>query len=67
MPISFYKCKYCFRTYNYRKDATKCEKSHPYIVKAKAVEYMHRDVHPLIVEVEFDNGDKRMYISKDDV
>ena len=64
MPLTFYKCFKCYRTFDNYEDAVKCEKAHLCPVYVKATAYTIQP-YPYSVEVKFNNGEKRIYNAQD--
>jgi hypothetical protein len=64
MPLTYFKCKKCFRTFNTYGEARTCEKAHLRPVSAKAVRYTIKP-YPYTIEVTLNNGEKRIYNADD--
>jgi len=64
MPVPFYKCAKCGRTFDNYEDAEACEDGHLTVTSARVLSYTIRP-YPYTVEVTFNNGEKRVYYSED--
>ena len=64
MPLTFYKCVKCLRTFDTFKDAKMCETAHLYPISAKVAQYTIK-TYPYSIEVKFNDGSKRIYNAQD--
>ena len=64
MPLTYFKCKKCFRTFDTYGEARSCEKAHLRPVSAKAAGYTIKP-YPYTIEVTLNNGEKRIYNAED--
>lgn len=65
MPVAYYKCTKCQRTFDRYEEAVACEDGHLVPVEVRVVSYTSVKPFPFSVEVAFSNGEKRIYNSAD--
>jgi len=64
VPVAYFRCLKCKRTFDTFEGAQGCEDAHLRPKSVKAVEYTVRPF-PYSVEVKFNNGEKRIYNAQD--
>ena len=64
MPVPFFKCVKCGRTFDSFEGAEACENAHPYPVSVEIKSHSIRPF-PYSVEITFSNGERRIYNAED--
>jgi hypothetical protein len=64
VPIAFYRCSKCRKEFGSFQDAKRHEDSHLFPVSAEVASYTVREF-PYEINVEFNDGSKRVYCARD--